>query len=175
AHEQSGAEQERAGDGGAERDEGGPGTIADEPPAGAEERRADDEVAIDPAAAQRRIAGRFAERTGGREAAQERDHGDAADHDEGERRIPRAAGDVEKAEHLRRLRHAGDAEPDGEEEAADEADRGPHGVPPTWRTMKTVSMPAPMKMQVAASERGDRRLTPHRPCPLVQPLARRVP
>ena len=32
-----------------------------------------------------------------------------------------------------------------------------------------------MKVAVAANERGDRRARPQTPCPLVQPLARRVP
>jgi hypothetical protein len=34
---------------------------------------------------------------------------------------------------------------------------------------KTMAKPAPMKASVATSERGDRRDSPHTPCPLVQP------
>ena len=41
--------------------------------------------------------------------------------------------------------------------------------------MNTVSIPAPMKVAVAASERGDNRATPQTPWPLVQPAPMPVP
>src|SRR3546814_7734363 len=39
----------------------------------------------------------------------------------------------------------------------------------------TVAMPVAMNVRVATIERAERRLTPQTPCPLVQPLPRRVP
>ena len=134
------------------------------------------EPAIDPVAPKRRIAA-LEERLRRREAAHERDHGDAADHDEREARIPRAAGDVEEAEHLRRLRHARDARARRRTRGRRRSRRRLDFIaaPPTWRTTNTVAMPTAMKTSVATIERGDRRLMPHRPWPLVQPLPRRVP
>src|SRR3546814_8757285 len=38
-----------------------------------------------------------------------------------------------------------------------------------------VAMPVAMNVRVATIERAERRLTPQTPCPLVQPLPRRVP
>ena len=38
-----------------------------------------------------------------------------------------------------------------------------------WRITNTVATPAAMKATVAASERGERRASPHTPWPLVQP------
>lgn len=41
--------------------------------------------------------------------------------------------------------------------------------------MNTTAIPADMKANVAAIERGERRATPHTPCPLVQPFPKRDP
>lgn len=95
---------------------------------------------------------------------------DRADHDEREARIPRA-GDVEESDHLARLRHAGDAEPDGEEHAGDEGDDAftyerctfHRAAPTTWRTTKTVITAVAMKTNVAITDRVEKRLIPHTP------------
>src|SRR5208282_3321817 len=98
-------------------------------------------------------------------------------HHEGEARIP-APGKIEKGEDLGRVDHARDDQPQAEEEAAQEGhEHARHGAqsPARCRTTKTVAIPAAMKASVAASERRDRRASPHTPCPLVQPLPSRVP
>ena len=38
-----------------------------------------------------------------------------------------------------------------------------------WRITNTVANPAAMNDSVATNERGDKRLKPQMPCPLVQP------
>src|SRR5712675_205105 len=96
---------------------------------------------------------------------------DRARHDERERRIP-GAGEVEKAEHLRRVRHPGNEEPQPEDQARREGSRGIHGRPYCeirWRATYTVAKPAAMNARVATIERGDMRETPHTPWPLVHP------
>src|SRR5437879_8678022 len=94
-----------------------------------------------------------------------RAHRDGAGHDERERRIP-GAGEVEKAEHLRRIRHPGNEEPEPEHETRCKGSGGIHGRPHgaiRWRATYTVAKPAAMNATVAAIERGDAREMPHTP------------
>ena len=101
------------------------------------------------------------------EDAREEDEGDAEGgaHDTEEARIP-GAGDVEKAEDLGGVRHAGDAQADREQETGGESRERSraHDAPPrTWRLTKTVTTAAAMKTIVATMERGERRAMPQTP------------
>ena len=97
-------------------------------------------------------------------------------HHESERRIP-CARDVEKAEHARRVDHV------RKREAGPEHDTRKQGRKSGAHAQRSHQMAsdedgrdaAAMKVTVAAIERGDRRAMPQTPCPLVQPLPRRVP
>jgi hypothetical protein len=101
-----------------------PRAEAAEPPAHAENRRAEDEFRVD-VLARRDVEAGVEERRGtlAHEAVQYEVHGDRSHHDHGEARIP-SAGEVEEAGHLLRARHARDGEADPEEQAA----RGARGV-----------------------------------------------
>ncbi len=148
------------------RDQRRAGAEAGQSPADAEHRAACHQARIDVAA--RRQLHRAAEEgasalAGSREG--EVAHQDRAAHDEGERRVP-AARDVEEADHLARVGHAGDDEPDAEHQAGGESGERVHI---RCLVTKTVAMPAAMNAPVATSERGDRRDSPHTPWPLVQP------
>src|SRR4051812_31208076 len=88
---------------------------------------------------------------------------DRAAHHEAERRVP-VAEEVEEADDLARIAHAGKEQADAEHQAGGEGGEGAHA---RCRTTKTVAMPAPMKARVATSERGESRDRPHTPWPLV--------
>ena len=115
-------------------------------------------------------------------------HRDGAAHDEGERRVP-GAGQVQEADHLAGVGHAGNHQAPAEEKADGEFGcalqvgvfhgdvlRGcVHRTHSKCLITKTMAKPAAMKVPVATIERGDRRDSPHTPWPLVQPELRRVP
>ena len=113
----------------------------------------------------RRLSAHDPERRRGRE------HG--GPHDDGELRPP-LAEDVEKAEYVGGVRHAGDEKASAEQQAREQRREEFHGAP-AWRTTNTVSTAADMKTSVATSERVDRFARPQTPCPLVQPAPICVP
>ena len=92
--------------------------------------------------------------------------GDGAQHHPEKGRVP-APGHIEKADDLVRLGHAGDAEPQGEEHAAQKGrelavhpEMQFHREPPNPMSIaSTVSIPVAMKVKVAAIERGESRLS----------------
>jgi hypothetical protein len=114
-------------------------------------------------------------------------HQHGAPHHEHERRVPRAS-EVEEAANLVGRGHPTHDEARPEEHAGEQAhgrERGGaldgiacvHGVAPVAspRIASTAIAPVVMNVSVAASDRPDMRLRPQTPCPLVQPLPRRVP
>ena len=154
----------------------GPGQYPDSPPADSEQRRTGEEAAIDPDRRRRRKRGR---ESWPHEPPRQRQRGgidrDAAEHHERQARVPRTA-DVEKAEHLAGLGHAGEREAAAKQHPGEERERArPHSAPSQRPVTVAVTMPSSMNTMVAAIERRDRRLVPHRPWPLVQPPPSRVP
>src|SRR5207237_427685 len=80
---------------------------------------------------------------------------------------------IEEALDLARIRHAGDEQAEPEHQSRGEGGERVHAS--TCRITSTVANPASMNAAVATSERGDRRDSPHTPCPLVQPDPYAVP
>ena len=126
-------------------------------------------------------------------------HDDGAAHHKGQAGIPLAGDgigkqsrDVQKANDLGWIGHAGENQAGGKHQAGDQADDdalcavagvyldaglcGTHAAPPAIKPVTvTVSMAAAMKTTTAISERAERRPKPQTPWPDVQPLPRTVP
>src|SRR3546814_19060101 len=94
-------------------------------------------------------------------------------HHEAERWIP-GAGDVEKADDLDWIGHAGQRQAKTEQGAADQREHDFHRRPAS-RITNTVSTAQPMNVATAASERPDSRARPQTPCPDAQPFPRPPP
>jgi len=107
--------------------------------------------------------------------ADQRDAHRAAQHEQ-QAGVP-CAGHVEEAQHLLRVRHAGQREAEAEQQARRQTCQiAPHHITPSrWRTTKVVTIAVSRKITVATSERSDSLPKPHTPWPLVQPLPSEVP
>ena len=108
----------------------------------------------------------------------DRHDSDRAAHDEGQRRVPLAEQVEEAAARGRgrscRRSRARRRRWRPKRAAEDICERGSRRHP-ARRSARTVKIPAAIKVAVATRERWERRLTPHTPWPLVQPLPSRVP
>ena len=105
-----------------ERGECGPGAIAADAPADAEQRGADHEWRVDPFfQGDDKISGVEGSAPLENRAECAQGHADGASHDQRQARVPRA-GDIEEVEHFARRRHSRDPQPDAEQQPG--AERG---------------------------------------------------
>ena len=171
-----------------ERGQRGPGTETPKPPAHAEDGAACEKLGVQTLAPWE-MKDRLEDRSDAPEntAIARGRYGDGAQHHPEKGRVP-APGHIEKADDLVRLGHAGDAEPQGEEHAAQKGrelavhpEMQFHREPPNPMSIaSTVNIPVAMKVKVAAIERGEPPytadpVTARAPLPSLEPKPTRNP